>query len=203
MKKFITLLFVASSTLACAQIALKLSNVRPTGNMGATLKPSIGIELMYKGFKDDDDESGFHPRASISFSKFKTRLDTFPTFGVISSNGTTVTPGYTVIHKYSLAGLSVGGDIMIRLTDEFYLYPGFDVGALFSSVEYDSYAPLISSEGYSGGYVYLSMRLRAGAEYLIKENIGIFLEANRSMNFSPEAGGLAYNDYGVGVRYKF
>lgn len=203
MKKLITLLFVASSTLAFAQVALKLSHVRPTGGMGASLKPSYGIELIYKDFKDEDNESGFHPRASISFSRFKTRLDTFPTYRVISSNGTTVTPGYTVIHKYSIGGLAVGGDVMIRLTDAFCFYPGFDVGALFSSVEYDSYAPMISSEGYSGGYVYLSMRLRAGAEYLVRRDIGIFIEANRSMNFSPEAGSIAYNDYGIGVRYKF
>jgi hypothetical protein len=202
MKKLILLILLCSTYGLFAQVALKLSNIRPTGDMGASLKPTLGVEVMYKDV-DDEPENGFKVRFSAGFAKFKSRKDTFPTYGVIVSQGTTVTPGYMVIHKYNLTNLSMGVDYMIGLGDKLFLYPGTDVGALFSSVEYESYTELISDEGYSGGYVFISFRMRAGAEYRLTEKLALYGEATRSMNFSPEVGGLGYNDYGVGLRIKF
>jgi hypothetical protein len=204
MKKLILLLFIVNSFAALAQLGVKLSNIRPTGSLGAGVKPTIGGELFYKANNgDDENETGFSVRFSIGYTKFTPRKDTFPTYGVISGSGTTVTPGYTVIHKYNMAHISIGTDYMIGITDKLFLYPGIDVSVLFTSLDYESYTPLISSEGYSGGYAFIGTRFRLGAEYPVTEMITAFTEVNRSMNFSPEVGGLAYNDYGLGIRINF
>jgi hypothetical protein len=202
MKKILAFIFVFASGITFAQFGIKLSNVRPTGTLGSAVKPTIGGEIIYKSF-NEDEERGLHFRASLGFTMFKARKDTFPTYGVISGSGTTVTPGYTVIHKYNMISLSMGLDYYIPASSKLFFYPGIDVGVLFTSLAYDSYAPLISSEGYSGGYAFLSGKLRVGTEYLVTENVGVFFECARSMNFSPDVGGLAYNDYGFGIRLNF
>ena len=185
MKKILSLLFIIHCSCAFAQLAVKLSYIRPTGTMGATLKPTVGGELIYKPSKGDDKKSrsGFNLRIGLGFAKFTPRLDTFPTYGVLVSQATTVTPGYTVIHKYNITTLSMGVDYTIGLSEKFYIYPGMDVGALFSSLQYESVTPLISDAGYSGGYAFLSTRLRFGAEYFVKDNLSLFTEATAQYEF--------------------
>ena len=200
MKKLVLLCFIFLNVSLFSQVGIKLMHIRPTGNMGASLKPAVGFELIYKPF---DDESDFKFRFGVGYAKFKSRLDTFPTYGTISGGGTTVTPGWTVINKYSIVTLMGGFDYHVTVNDKLSFYPGIDLGAMFSIVAYDSYAPLISSESYSGGYTYFGSRLRLGGEYLIIEDIGIFAEYTRGMHFSPEVGPLGYNDYSIGVRLNF
>ena len=201
MKKIITLFFIFIYFNFFSQVALKIINVRPTGELGMLMKPTITGELFYKDF---DNESDFIPRFGLGFIKFATRLDTFLVQGLIVSQSTTVSPGYMTYQKYNLIYLYGGVDYKIKLSKALSLYPGIDVNLGGTVVEYQSQYPTISSEGYSGGSVYVGIRLRAGAEYEIKkEKAAIFIEATRNMNLIPREAFFAYNDYGIGFRYKF
>jgi hypothetical protein len=201
MKKIITLFFIFICFNSFSQVALKIINFRPTGELGMLMKPTITGELFYKDF---DDESKVIPRFGLGFIKCTPRLDTFLVQGLIVSQTTTVSPGYITYQKYNLFYLYGGMDYKISIYKGFSLYPGIDVNLGGTIVEYQSQYPTISSEDYSGGSVYLGIRTRAGAEYEIKEEkAAIFIEATRNMNLIPQEAFFAYNDYGIGFRYKF
>ena len=200
MKRNLILFCILTFVSLHGQVGLKFTHFRPTGQMGAVLKPTIGAEVLSKTFNDD---SKFIVRYGLTVGKFQARMDTFPDYGVISGQGTTVTPGFTVIHKYNLLTLTMGLDYTIQLSDKLSLYPGIDLGAIIIAMEYDSHTALISSEGYTGGGTGILCRFRAGIEYKVIENLGVFAESQRNLAFLVETGGMGYNDYGIGVRYNF
>jgi len=198
MKFLSAALLLFASVCLTAQIGGKVSLIKPTGQLGMALKPTMGLEAMFKSF--NEGEHAFSVRLFAGGAMFSPRKDTFPTYGVYDK---TVTPGWTVIQNYNLYWIGGGVDYEFVIKNKLLLYPGTDVHVMFSSLSYESYAPLIVSESYSGGYVYIGVQFRFGAEYLLQENIGLFAEATRSMNFSPETGGLAFNNYGIGIHYNF
>jgi hypothetical protein len=199
MKKILIVLLVFLCCRAFSQLGLKISHIRPTGSLGMVMKPAWGGELIYKPF---EKESGLNLRIGVGFIKFAPRQDTFPTTTLMYNGGYSASSGYTVFHKFNITTITLGADYMIHATDAFRLYIGMDFGFLATSMKYES-RTIVSSEGFSGGYGYICWRLRGGAEYLLTEKIGLFGEYNRSMNYSPEVGGLAYHDYALGMRINF
>ncbi len=201
MKKIIITLFIFIYFNSFSQVALKIINFRPTGELGMLMKPAITGELFYKDF---DEESKLIPRFGLGFIKCTPRLDTFLVQGLIVSQTTTVSPGYITYQKYNLFYLYGGVDYKINIYKGFSIYPGADVNIGGTVVEYKSEYPTISSNDYSGGSPYVGIRLRIGAEYEIKEGkAAVFIEATRNMNLIPREAFFAYNDYGIGFRYKF
>src|SRR5471030_2545142 len=99
MKKIILLLFLFFFIRSFSQVSLKIINVRPTGTMGMTFKPTFTGEIFYKGF---DDKSNWQPRFGLGFIKCTPRLDTFPVTGLIVSQTTTVSPGHMSYQKYNI-----------------------------------------------------------------------------------------------------
>jgi hypothetical protein len=203
MKKIIFLFFfLFSSKIFVAQYGLKIVRYRPTGDMGMALKPTFSGELTTKSF--DDEDKKWKPRFGLGFIHFAPRLDTIPTNGVIvSSNGSTVTPGYMVIHKYNIAYFYGGFDRQIKLSKIVFLYPGIDIGVGFIFLNYDSRTELISEQSYSGGSMYIGIRPRLGMEFKMNEKARLFFETVRNMNMIPHQSFFAYNDYGIGIRYNF
>ena len=199
MKKLFLLFFIFSSYLSFSQYGIKIIHVRPTGRLGNIVKPTITGEFLFKGFDDED----FIPRFGIGFIKFSTRLDTFPVQGIISSNSTTIVPGTLTYHKFNFVYVYGGLEYKIKLHKKINLNPGLDINVGSKMVSYEAYYPLISSEGYSGGSVYVGIRPRICLDYFINEHAVIFIEAVRNMNLIPQEAFMAYNDYGIGFRYNF
>ncbi len=201
MKKLLLLLplLIFCSCLS-GQVGVKFTHIRPTGELGSIVKPTIGGEIVWKTVSED---AGFMLRYGLMVAKFHSRLDTFPTYGVARSYSTTVLPGYTVIHVYNMMSITMGFDYMVSLSDKFLFYPGLDAGVEFLDIEYDLRVETLVDEHYSGGSSGLVARLRAGGQYLIIENLAVFAEVQRNLAFTVENGGFGYNDYGLGVRYNF
>jgi hypothetical protein len=201
MKKLLFLLpLMIISTCVLSQVGVKITHFRPTGDLGAILKPTIGGEVVWKSF---DEEAGFIIRYGLIVSKYQARMDTFPTYAVAHSNSTTVLPGNSVIHKFNMLSFTMGFDYMVSLSEKFSFYPGLDVGLQIVDMEYESIVETYIEEGFTGSSVGIVGRLRAGTEYLILENLGLFAEVQRNLAFTVDNGGFGYNDYGIGVRYNF
>ncbi|MBA3682313.1 MAG: hypothetical protein H0W73_14310 [Bacteroidetes bacterium] len=202
MKKIVVIILLLNFFTAFSQVALKVIYVRPTGPMGMVVKPAIGGEVFFKAFEEDQDEN-FIPRFGIGFIKFATRLDTFPVTGVITSNTTTVTPGYITYSKFNMAYFFGGVEYRIKLHKKLYLSPGIDINVGSKSISYQAKYPLISDQGYSGGSAYIGIRPRIGLDFFITEDIVVFSEATRNMNLVVKEAFIAHNDYGIGLRINF
>lgn len=177
----------------------RIAYIRPTGNFGMKMKPTAAIEIFFKTFRED---GGLYFRGGALIMRCSPRQDTFPTLGMISGIGsTTLTPGWTVIHRYDVATFSFGGDYLFELSDQWRLYPGIDVVVTVVSTSYDSFV-YERPERTRRLPNYFGARLRAGAEYLF-ESMSLFAEFNRCMNHTSDGDGLAYNDYSIGVRIDF
>ena len=84
------------------------------------------------------------------------------------------------------------------------MYGGADLIVGTASVRYTDYVETLEDASYDGGGFTFGFRFRLGAEYDINENIGVFINAERSVWQLTDPAALNWvNDYGVGVKYEF
>lgn len=199
--KIALLLFFSGK--AFAQISAKAYHYRPTGEFGFVFKPTFSAEIGYMGSFEDDKR--LRPRASVSFLVMKPRLESFPIYGILSDGtGDHVLPGSQSFQKYNIAQLFGGFDLAFIKKEPFYFYGGLDITIGAASVEYTEYIETYKEGSYTGGGFLGGFRFRLGAEYNVTENIGIFIEAQRSVWLLTEPAAINWaNDYGLGVKYNF
>jgi hypothetical protein len=196
------LILLLAVQMSFGQLSVKLFNYRPTGEFGFVMKPTFSAEAGYMGSFEDER---FRTSASATFLVMKPRLDSFPIYGTLSDGtGDHVLPGSQSFQKYNIAQLFVGFDLAFVKKEPFYVYAGMDVTVGAASVEYTSYIETFIDESYSGGGFFGGFRFRLGAEYDVTEEIGIFINAQRSVWLITEPAAINWaNDYGLGIKYNF
>jgi hypothetical protein len=185
-----------------AQLGLRLTQLRPTGELGVTMEKKISAELLFI----EDFEEDWRSRASLGYFALQPRLAVFPISGSIyDGQGFKVVAGEQSFSKWNMLFFTVGMDrALARLADEKLTpYAGLDVLVGAVSTEYTSHMPGISDEYFSGGYWFGGIRARVGVDYAITDELGVFLETCRAYYIAQEVGGLNHNDIGLGARYTF
>lgn len=185
-----------------AQLGLRLVQMRPTGKLGFVMEKKISGELMFI----DDFEDDWRVRFSLGFFHLEPRMKVFPITGFISdSDGSRYVAGTESYSKWNMTWITGGMDrSIVRFRDEtLVIYAGAD--GMFGGVNtaYERSTPGISSESFSGGYVYVGVRGRIGVDQSFGDQFGVFLETSRAYYVMQEIGGLNHNDIGFGVRYTF
>jgi hypothetical protein len=201
MKKLIVaLLLILSSGYSYSQLGLKILNFRPYGDLGAILKSGFTGEIMYLKNADDDP---FRARFGFSFISLKPRLDTFPLVAETNASGyASVIPGWEVINHQTIGFVFCGYDYVLLDPEKFFIYPGADLLAGFTSVKVHTFYPGISDSEESTGGVLGGIRLRIGAQVMLNGEWGIFAEASHSMYImSQDETTHAHNDFGIGIQY--
>lgn len=193
---------VLGSSHAFAQVGLRLTQFRPTGELGYVVERKFAPEIQF--IQDFEDPTRM--RFSFLYLNLQPRLDTFPSTGYISdSNGFRVLPGWQTFSNIDLILFSGGLDFaVLELFDyQLALYPGMDI--IFGGINmvYESYTPELVSEGFSGGFMIGGLRLRFGAEWAFGDHFGVNLEWSTATYLQEETGRFTFNDLGLGVRYQF
>lgn len=196
------LLITLAGLPSMAQIGLKLTQFRPTGDLGYVVERRWTPEFQY--IQDFEDVTRM--RFSFLYLNLQPRLDTFPTTGLISDgNGFRVLPGWQTFSKINMFLITGGIDwAVVELFDyDLALYPGLDIIFGGVNMEYESFTPQLVSSGFSGGFKIGGLRLRFGAEYAFNDHFGANLEWSTATYYQEEGGRYTFNDLGLGVRYQF
>lgn len=194
----IILFILLISNIAFGQISVRLFNYRPTGEFGSVMKPLFSAEI---GFQSSFDGDRLRGGFSLTYLHMKPRMDVFPVYGVI---GSTVFPGEQSFQKYNLGLLFADLDIAIVDQKKFNFFTGLGLIIGGANVDYTYNVQTAIAESYSGGGIIGGLRFRLGAEYILNDNIGIMLNANRSAFLLTDPRTLGWaNDYGVGLKYSF
>lgn len=201
MKKIITLVFFLVAINSFSQIGARFFQFRPTGELGAVMKKTFSGEILLM----HEFEDRWRTRFGFSYISLKPRMDTFPVVAIMysGSTGTSVLPGYQTFHKYNITLISGGVDFAILKKDPLFLYPGIDILAGGVHLEYDEYYETYKEGSFTGGELLAGFRFRAGAEYYVMKNAGIFMEISRNMYLITEQGFLSHTEIGIGFRYSF
>src|SRR5205085_54224 len=122
--KLFVLFFILCAFNSQGQIAVKLIQFRPTGELGMTMSKAITGEIMYLSKFDNN----WRMRGGLSYVSFKARMDSFPVYAIMEdANGTTVLPGYQVFHKCNMTYIFFGMDYAFLDKEKFYAYGGMDI----------------------------------------------------------------------------
>ena len=150
-----------------------------------------------------DFDSKVRMRIGFTYLSLKPRLDTFPVVALVEDNGFSVVPGQQVFHKYDLFLLIFGADYQVFNNNSFSAYAGMNImiGAL--DKQYELTYPTLTDESYSGSSKVGGVALRIGAEYMINEHLGAFIEGSRNFYLFENDGIFSANDIGIGVHYIF
>jgi len=200
MKKILLFAYLLIGTKSFGQLGIRITHMRPTGDLGAIMKPTVSGELLYfdQGFDDED----YRMRIGLSFFSLKPRMDTFPVY-MPKYDGTGIIGGTQVFHSYKIYLLSGGYDYAVINKEPLSLYPGIDV--LMGGIDrsYDLDYPAQSSDHFSGGDYLVGVRLRIGGEYKLTDMLGAFAEISRSLYYLDQDGTYAYNEYAIGLHLTF
>lgn len=200
MRTFLKIIFFAfcGSNIALGQISVRLFNYRPTGEFGFVMKPAFSAEI---GLQQPFDRERIRGGFSVTYLQMKPRMNIFPVYGII---GPTVFPGEQSFEKYNIGLFFFNIDFAIVHQETFNVFMGLGLILGGANVEYEYNIQTAVYESYSGGGIIGGLRFRLGAEYIINDNIGITLNANRSVFLVTEPRTLGWaNDYGIGILYSF
>lgn len=198
---FFLLFFINISHSAFAQygIGMKASMFAPRGDLGAIYKKSA----MYDGFIVVEHFKGrFKQRLGFFYTKLSPRLDTFRSYGVVSSNGSTVYPGYTVYDYFSLMGFYIDNNLRFLQYKGFSLYGGIGITVGWYKQKYErDIEAIISESGYefddAGG-----LRFNLHAAYNINKNLQVYVEGMHNLIVKTDwSRHFSHNAIGVGVNY--
>lgn len=198
----ILLLLLMAQVDVTAQLGVKVTQLRPTGEFGEVMERKVSAQLMYI---DGFDEM-MRTRFFVTYYKMEPRLETFPIVGYGYSDGIwTVYPGEQTFTKYDLlifgGGLDLG--VLQLLDDKLTFYPGFEIFGGALNQAYTSNVPGISSEDFEGGFLIAGISVRAGADYALSDVVATFAEWTTGTYYVQETGRFTYNEIGLGVRITF
>jgi len=203
MRFIITLLLflTLSITVVLGQVAVRGLMFNPSGDQGQYFKKKFTAEIMYM---DQEFDERFRTRMGIGWVNLKSRLDTFPAYGLkITDTETTLLPGYQIYNKYNIMYLFAGMDWSFVMKEKFITYLGMDVlGGQLVSDEIYNIETFISEES-SGGYILGGLRFRLGGMYKISDLIYIFAETNVAGYIIGEHSKQSHYDYGAGIFIDF
>lgn len=171
----------------------------PSGELGSTMKKSVGAELLYM----NEFEDSWRLRAGISFIKMTPRLDTFPVYLTATGYDFTVAPGYQVFHRYNWFLFSFGADKTFIENDNYRVYLGADIIAGISDYDTDIRYEGIIDESTSDGQAILGLKPRIGFEYSITESLLVYSEASFGVYKMIGSQLSNYKDFGLGFTYIF
>jgi hypothetical protein len=182
-------------------LAVKITRFSPSGKFGAIMDKTFSAELSYM----NSFENRIRFRLGASFASLTPRLDTFPiceeyiTYGYVDS----ILSGYQVYNKYDLLMFSFGLDCSVLELEPFYLYSGIDF--IIGLADIDSKKVINNSvvDSYLFPYFLAGTKLRAGAEFIIKERLAIFSEISQSFYFQFPTEFYSFNEVGLGIRFIF
>jgi hypothetical protein len=192
-----------------AQIGIKIVHARPTEDFGFLLKPTIGMEILYKPVIT---KRKLLSRYGIGFLDFNPRLDTFPAYAIATTaSASIVFPAKFAITNYKILYLNYGLDYKISIKDSvFNFYPGIDLNVGYLFYRHYEFFPQSNEGSYTDNHYYVGSGVRLGIEYLLRKRVAFFAEAKRQYNvvpidlFSKEKrtlDPLNYNEYVLGIRY--
>jgi len=198
MKKLCISFFILCAFYSNAQIAVKLIQFRPTGELGMTMSKEITGELMYLSKFDNN----WRMRGGISYVSFTPRMESFPVYAIMEdANGTTVLPGYQVFHKCNMTDVFFGVDYAFLDKEKFYAYGGADIMMGSMKQNYDLSYETYKNESNDLGLLLGGLRFRLGAEYFLSQHFGVFFELTRAVYAVEESGFYSNNDIGLGLHY--
>jgi hypothetical protein len=201
-KFFMLLCLIALGHSAKAQLGLKLSQFRPTGELGQVMDRKVSAELLYLPEFDDRVRSRFF----LSYYKLEPRLSSFPITGYEYRDGVwTVYPGTQTFSKYNLMFFGGGMDYaLLQFLDErLTFYPGGDIYMGGANMAYVSDVPGINRSEFEGGFMLAGVRARLGVDYALTDALGVCFEYATATYWMQENGRFTFNDIGLGARYTF
>ncbi|MCB0476355.1 MAG: hypothetical protein KDC69_11810, partial [Flavobacteriaceae bacterium] len=123
----INLLFFAPN-LTFGQIAVRVFNFRPTGELGFVMKPTTSVEIAFQDRFSKRSTKRFRTGFSLQYISMKPRLDVFPVSGVGSdANGFRVLPGKQSFQKYAMIQMTGGMDYAFIHKEKLNVFAGFDI----------------------------------------------------------------------------
>lgn len=188
------------STASIAQLGIKLSHTRPTGDAGAILKTSFSPEIVFI----PDLEANWRGRCGISYASFKPRADRFYGYERYGSgNDYVISELYTVVNHYRTFTFNGGFDWTFRGGGELFVpYLGMDVVLAYTSFSYSTFKSLMNSWEDENDLMLFSigLRPRIGCEYFLGR-MTTFFEVSTGFRYGPDSGYFLSNDFGLGIRF--
>jgi hypothetical protein len=186
MKKFLlSFLFILISYGFQAQINLSVGRTMPRGNFGKLFKPSTLIEV---GYSYELVEDKFKIGVSIGYMNVNPKLDTFNTYGFVSSsNFTGVTSGYEIYEDFYSIPLSLKFDYRLNYNKLSPVF-GFDIYAFYNSYTYVNVTDRISEEYTQESNTYLGAQIRAGANYKVNDYFSLEIGLGRTSTLNQGEG---------------
>lgn len=182
-----------------AAISLSADYDKPIANLGYTFAPSVSFGAHLMTFHDN-----FTFNYSLGYVAFKPKLDTFYYKADDVNIGTATYQNFTAVQAY------LGFAYNLRLTDQFWLYGGLNMGAYFT--HYYSHSEDVhfdSTDDFHDTDLYLAPK--AGITYALSNSLLVSIEGKYNAfaptgkkEYSPNVGTL-YNSVATGIflTYKF
>jgi opacity protein-like surface antigen len=199
---FLILLTSAIGNLCHSQrgFMLQAIQVRPTGEFGSFMGPSIGVGIRYMQDFDERLRYSF----GFNYVNLKPRMENFPIVGVTrDGSNTIVSLGNQHFDKYNVSTLEIVLDYAIIERDRFCLYSGIGMAIGGVTIRSETDVPLLYSESYDGEYSTLGLMGRLGAEYTLNDRWSLMLDADRRYFLMIEVGGYSSTQVSFGLKYKF
>ena len=197
-------LFTLLGLGSLAQVAVKVMQIRPTGEFGEVMERKVMAEALYM----DDFEGRLRPRFSLGLVSMEPQLEKIPVSAYVYNGSTdTVYHGYQSFSKYRMVLIAGGLDWEALDLDPVRIYPG--LGVVFGTIkqEYEIHIPNYENESYAEGNFFAGLRVLAGIEYSFSEPVAAFAEFSRDMYLvAYESGGYegqGHNAIGGGLRVMF
>lgn len=164
----LTVIFGMSWFNANAQIGIRTSYIKHSGDMGYLVKPSIGYELIGGGY---NIANKFYYGGSIGFFLLDTRLDTVPIGTFLDDDGVTLLPSYCIYDN--MVEFTVGFNFEYKFLDKKFS-PVIGTDIYFHVIEYDYiyHVPMIGgSDVTNKNIVTMGIIPRLGVVYDLTDNI--------------------------------
>jgi opacity protein-like surface antigen len=192
--------FIGNHCYSQRGILLNAVQMRPTGEFGSFMGPSVGFGIRYMQDFDERLRYSF----GFNFVNLKPRMENFPIVGVTrDGSNTIVSLGNQHFDKYNVSTLEIVIDYAIIERDRFCLYSGLGMAIGGATIRSETDVPLLYSESYDGGYSTLGLIGRLGAEYSLNDRWSLMLDADRRYFLMIQVGGYSSTQVSFGLKYKF
>lgn len=202
--KFLKVFFVIGFALMCtltlkSQVGVRISYIKPSGNFGYVFKPTIGFEG-YFDFTENDEQLRFG--IGIGYFNLTPRIDTFPTYTIMSSNTTTLLPGYET-YKYFYS-IPMSMNIEYKIFDNvFSPVVGCDVYLHMFIYEYTHETETLIHEEFTGGTYAIGWHPRLGFSYDFQDEITLNGSLGKCMSIDQNYSLYSYWKTSLSVIYYF
>lgn len=193
------LLLIAHTTIA--QVGVKISQMRPKGDIGEYFKKNISYDIYYYiGTLNDHLRS----RVGVMYAQSTSRLDTFNVYAVKGSGSSAlILPGYEVYHKLGIMGLYIDEDLRIIRRRGVTIFAGLGLMVGKAHMEYDQgYESIITVSNAKVDNTIFGLRFNASVNYKISNHFEVFAAAtHNALTVTDWSASYANTCYGLGLNY--